>query len=263
MNENDENKYVQNNEPVVPNEVPVTNETPVETEVPNETPVQNEVPTFNEAPVRNEVPNETPVQNEVPTFNETPVRNEVPNEIPVQNEAPIYNETPIQNEIPEEPKEKSNWYWIIYILAAIIIFVIILLLLKGCNGLRNKNKSKINEANEWVTNMWNKCVDPVYWYTVDGTGVNGADINIDTTLADCDTYYEEYKTKKKDIAALDNSYSDFKETYNKISEQIDIIYPQIKANKPIAKENVDYEENMEIFYEYQVKLYNLIKEKYS
>ena len=228
MNENDENKYVQNNEPVVPNEVPVTNETPVETEVPNETPVQNEVP----------------------------------NEIPV-NEAPIFNETPIQNEIPNEPKEKSNWYWIIYILAAIIIFVIILLLLKGCNGLRNKNKSKINEANEWVTNMWNKCVDPVYWYTVDGTGVNGADINIDTILADCDTYYEEYKTKKNDIAALDNSYSDFKETYNKISEQIDIIYPQIKANKPIAKENVDYEENMEIFYEYQVKLYNLIKEKYS
>ena len=242
MNENDENKYVQNNEPVVPNEVPVTNETPVETEVSNGAPVQNEVPTFNEAPVENEAP--------------------VVNEMPV-NEAPIFNETPIQNEIPEEPKEKSNWYWIIYIFAAIIIFVIILLLLKGCNGLRNKNKSKINEANEWVTNMWNKCVDPVYWYTVDGTGVNGADINIDTTLADCDTYYEEYKTKKNDIAALDNSYSDFKETYNKISEQIDIIYPQIKANKPIAKENVDYEENMEIFYEHQVKLYNLIKEKYS
>ena len=240
MNENDENKYVQNNEPVVPNEVPVTNETPVETEIPNETPVQNEVP------------NETPVENETPVVNEMPV-----------NEAPIFNETPIQNEIPNEPKEKSNWYWIIYILAAIIIFVIILLLLKGCNGLRNKNKSKINEANEWVTNMWNKCVDPVYWYTVDGTGVNGADINIDTILADCDTYYEEYKTKKNDIAALDNSYSDFKETYNKISEQIDIIYPQIKANKPIAKENVDYEENMEIFYEHQVKLYNLIKEKYS
>ena len=252
MNENDENKYVQNNEPVVPNEVPVTNETPV----------QNEVPTFNEAPVETEVSNGAPVQNEVP--NETPVENEAPvvNEMPV-NEAPIFNEAPIQNEIPEEPKEKSNWYWIIYILAAIIIFVIILLLLKGCNGLRNKNKSKINEANEWVTNMWNKCVDPVYWYTVDGTGVNGADINIDTTLTDCDTYYEEYKTKKNDIAALDNSYSDFKETYNKISEQIDIIYPQIKANKPIAKENVDYEENMEIFYEYQVKLYNLIKEKYS
>ena len=249
MNENDENKYVQNNEPVVPNEVPVTNETPVETEVSNGAPVQNEVPTFNEATV----------ENEAPVVNEMPV-----NEAHIYvNEAPIFNEAPIQNEIPEEPKEKSNWYWIIYILAAIIIFVIILLLLKGCNGLRNKNKSKINEANEWVTNMWNKCVDPVYWYTVDGTGVNGADINIDTTLADCDTYYEEYKTKKNDIAALDNSYSDFKETYNKISEQIDIIYPQIKANKPIAKENVDYEENMEIFYEHQVKLYNLIKEKYS
>ena len=129
--------------------------------------------------------------------------------------------------------------------------------------MKNKNRRKINEANEWVTNMWNKCVDPVYWYTVDGTGVNGAEINIDNVLADCDTYYNEYKTKKSDITNLGDEYSDFKETYSKISEQIEIIYPKIKANKPVAEENVDYEENMETFYEYQVKLYNIIKEKYS
>ena len=54
-----------------------------------------------------------------------------------------------------------------------------------------------------------------------------------------------------------------KETFNKISEQIEIIYPKIKAEKPVAKNNVNYEENMETFYEYQSKLYNLIKEKYS
>ncbi len=211
------------------------------------------------------------VQTDEP-INNSPEETEVKNENPNQEEAEVTNEninieTPINNENTnkEEQKkeEQSNWYWIIYIAVVIIIFIIILLLLRGCNSLRNRNKSKISEANEWVTNMWNKCVDPVYWYTVDGTGVEGAAIDIDNVLADCDKYYDEYKTKKSEITNLGDEYSDFKETYSKISEQIEIIYPKIKANKPVAEENVDYEENMETFYEYQVKLYNIIKEKYS
>ena len=111
--------------------------------------------------------------------------------------------------------------------------------------------------------MWNKCVDPVYWYTVDGTGVNGVDIDIDSVLNDCDNYYNEYKTRHSEIINLSDEYSDFKEIYSKISEQIEIIYPKIKANKPVSQEQVDYEDNMEIFYDYQVRLYNLVKEKYS
>ena len=97
-----------------------------------------------------------------------------------------------EQQVPQE-KEKSNLYWLIYVLVIIIVFIIIFLLLRGCNGLRNKNKSKILEANDWVTNMWNKCVDPVYWYTAEGTGVNGAVIDIDSVLSNCDTYYNEYK----------------------------------------------------------------------
>ena len=173
------------------------------------------------------------------------------------------NFIPPSDEKPKHEKEESGLKWLIFIVVAIVIFIIILLLLRGCNGIRNKNKSKISEANDWVTNMWNKCVDPVYWYTVDGTGVNGASINIDTVLADCDTYYNEYKEKKSEITSLSDDYSDFKEIYSKISEQFEIIYPKIKENKPVAEENVDYESNMETFYENQVKLYNLIKEKYS
>ena len=170
-------------------------------------------------------------------------------------------EQPIKNE-PQE-KEKSNLYWIIYIVAAIVIFIIIILLLKGCNALKNKGNNKIVEANDWVTNVWNKCVDPIYWYTVEGTGVSGAAINIDSVLKDCDTYYNEYTKRKSEITSLSDEYKDFKDAYAKISEQIEIIYPKIKANKPVAEEEVDYEENMETFYKYQVELYNLVKEKYS
>ena len=157
---------------------------------------------------------------------------------------------------------KGNWYWIIYVAIVIVIFIIILLLLRGCNGLKKTDKDKINNANEWVTNMWNKCVDPIYWYTVDGTGVNGANINIDSVLADCDNYYKEYQEKKNEIISLDEKYSDFKETFNKISEQIEIIYPKIKANKPTAEVEVDYESNMDMLHEYQLELYNLIVAKY-
>ena len=152
---------------------------------------------------------------------------------------------------------------ILYFLMIVIIFIIILLLLKGCNALRNRNRNKIMEANDWVTNMWNKCIDPVYWYVVDGTGVNGASIEIDAVLNDCETYYAEYQTRKSEITGLSDEYSDFKEIYAKVSEQIEIIYPKIKANKPVAKESVDYEDNMDALHEHQVQLYNLVKEKYS
>ena len=172
------------------------------------------------------------------------------------------NITP-ENNNKEEKEEKNKWFWIIYIAIVIIIFIIILLLLRACNGVRSKNKNKIIETNEWVTNMWNKCVDPIYWYTVDGTGTNGSDINIDSVLNNCDIYYKEYKEKNSYVSSLDDEYADFKEYYSKISEQIEIIYPKIKANKPVAEVSVDYEENMEILYDYQVKLYNLVKEKYS
>lgn len=171
-----------------------------------------------------------------------------------------------QNEDLNEKKkdeEKNSWYWLIVLIVAIIIFIIILLLLHACNGVRSRNKSKIVETSDWVTNMWNKCVDPVFWYTVDGTGVNGKSIDIDSVLTDCDTYYNEYKEKNQSVLELSDEYSDFKELYKNISEQIDIIYPKIKANKPVAKENVDYEKNMETMYENQKKLYNLVKEKYS
>ena len=160
-------------------------------------------------------------------------------------------------------EESSNTQLIFYILLVVAVFIIILLLLRGCNGLRNKNKSEISETNEWITNMWNKCVDPIYWYTVDGTGINGAEIDIDSVLNDCDTYYNEYKDKKGKITSLSDDYADFKEIYSKISEQIEIIYPKIKADKPVAQENVDYEENIEALHQYQVELYNLIQEKYS
>ncbi len=164
---------------------------------------------------------------------------------------------------PKDEKEESNWKQIIYILIVIIVFIIILLLLKGCNSLRTRNKNKVLETSEWVTNMWNKCVDPIYWYTVDGTGTNGASINIDSVLKNCDTYYKEYKEKSNEITSLSDEYADVKEYYSKISEQIEIIYPKIKANRPVAKETVDYEDNMDILHEYQEKLYNLVKEKYS
>lgn len=172
------------------------------------------------------------------------------------------NEENLQKENNEEEEEKKNHYWIIYILIVIIIFIIILLLLRGCNSIRSKKYSQVVAANDWVTNMWNKCVDPIYWYTVDGTGIEGAAINIDDVLKDCDTYYNEYKSHSKNVNSLSEDDKEFKEYYNKIMEQIDVIYPKIKASKPVAKEATNYEENMEIFYEYQVKLYNLVKEKY-
>ena len=180
----------------------------------------------------------------------------------LNEEQVISNEELNQEEIPEEIEEKKNYYWIFYILIVAVIFIIIILLLRGCNSVKNNKYNKIVSANDWVTNMWNKCVDPIYWYTVQGTGIEGASINIDDVLKNCDTYYKEYKSHNEEINSLGDEDKEFKEYYNKIMEQIDIIYPKIKASKPVAKVTTDYEENMELFYTYQVKLYDLVKEKY-
>ena len=127
----------------------------------------------------------------------------------------IFNETNLNNQDVkqvEEVKEESNMKLILYIVIVIVIFIIILLLLKGCNALRNKSQNQIIKTDEWAANMWNKCVDPVYWYTVDGTGVNGADIDINKVLNDCDTYYEESKNLKIDLDEIEDN--EFKEAYN-------------------------------------------------
>lgn len=174
------------------------------------------------------------------------------------------NDNNDNNENDEEKETKKNTlFWIIYIIVFIIILIIIILLMRGCNSVKSKKYKVVIEANDWVTNMWNKCVDPIYWYTTDGTGINGASIDIDNVLKECDNYYAEYNSHNKAVNALSDEYKNFKEYYGKIKEQIDIIYPQIKANKPVSKAGTDYDDNMEIFYEYQVKLYNEVKNKYS
>lgn len=181
----------------------------------------------------------------------------------------MYRENAYIEDNQEEPKEnkdsedKNPLYWVVIIVMAAAICFLIIFLLKGCAFLKKNKNEDILKSNEWVTNMWNGCVDPVYWYIVDGTGTDGAAIDIDETLKKCDTYYLEFEKQKNFVNSLGDEHQEFKEYYQKINEQISIIYPKIKAEKPIAKSEVDYEENMQIFYEYQKKLYNLVNEKYS
>ncbi len=158
---------------------------------------------------------------------------------------------------------KKQLFWVLYIIGIIVIFVIILFVLKGCNTLREGNYDKIITTNDWVTNMWNKCVDPIYWYGTDGTGIEGATINIDEVLTNCDLYYKEFDNHTKYVNSLTDEHKDFKDYYGKISEQINIIYPKIKATTPMPKMTLGYESNIEIYYEYQLKLYNVVKDKYT
>lgn len=174
------------------------------------------------------------------------------------------NNQNINNNLNQEnvnEEKESNLKLILYIIIVIVIFIIILLLLKGCNALRNKSKNQIMSTSELAANMWNKCVDPIYWYTVDGTGVNGASINIDETLKACDTYYEESKNLKIDFDKIEDN--EFKEAYDKVKNQTEIVYPKIKNTKIEKQVRVNFEEDMDLFYEYQVKLYELVKKKYS
>ena len=159
-------------------------------------------------------------------------------------------------------EKKKQFFWIFYIVAIFIIFILILLLLKGCNNMNKGKYDEIINANDWVTNMWNKCVDPIYWYSVDGTGIEGAAIDLDQVLTACDTYYAEYKNHTDYVNSLRNEYTTFKDYFAKAVEQIEIIYPKIKATRPMSKTVLGYESNIEVYYEYQLKLYEEVKNKY-
>ncbi len=167
------------------------------------------------------------------------------------------------NNIPNEEKpkkENNNLRTILYMVLVIIVFIIIVLLLKGCVALRDKSKNQVISINEWASNVWNKCVDPVYWYTVNGTGVKGADINISEVLKNCDKYYEETKNLKVDFEELKDD--ELKRLLDQVKSQNEVVYPKIKAADIKSEERVDFEEDMDLFYEYQLKLYEYVKNKY-
>lgn len=114
-------------------------------------------------------------------------------------------------------------------------------------------ENKLPEISNWITrNIWNDGFCDISWYVSYGTSSTGTELDIDFTIENL-TYEMEKKIEYNDyILSLDDTISEQKrliDTWNKVSEQIDILYNQVISDKPRPNDDT-YEFNDDLFKQY-------------
>lgn len=103
------------------------------------------------------------------------------------------------------------------------------------NAVENVQEEKsvedmIHEINNWyVSDVWNKFVD-FDSYRKTGKDCTGSEIDIDFAYEKFKKSYEKKNEYDSYINELSDEYIEFKETWNKMSEQIDIVYKDLEDN---------------------------------
>lgn len=88
----------------------------------------------------------------------------------------------------------------------------------------------IHEINNWyVSDVWNNFVD-FDSYRKTGKDCTGSEIDIDFAYEKFKKSYEKKNEYDSYINGLSDEYIEFKETWNKMSEQIDIVYKDLEDN---------------------------------
>ena len=88
----------------------------------------------------------------------------------------------------------------------------------------------IQEINNWyVSEVWNNFVD-FDSYRKTGKDCTGSEIDIDFAYEKFKKSYEKKNEYDSYINELSDEYIEFKETWNKMSEQIDIVYKDLEDN---------------------------------
>ncbi|MDD4564768.1 MAG: DUF4878 domain-containing protein [Eubacteriales bacterium] len=97
---------------------------------------------------------------------------------------------------------------------------------------------KLSEINNWlIGDIWNDGLCEIGHYTYDGTGSTGNSIDIDFTLSQLGGAMDKKAEYDNYINGLDDEqYSQVKSIWEKLSPEIDNLYSQIKANKPVASD---------------------------
>lgn len=98
-------------------------------------------------------------------------------------------------------------------------------------------ESKLDEINDFVTDsIWNDGFVDISWYVIDGTNSTGETMDIDFTIERLGKAMEQKTEYNTYIQGLDAKYDNLKQVWSKLSDQIDILYKQLKDNPPKAND---------------------------
>lgn len=112
----------------------------------------------------------------------------------------------------------------------------------------------------WVVGeMWNDGLCDISWYVENGTNSVGGELDIDFLLDNLKYSYEKKPKYDEYMKSLDTSIGNQAQlvnAWNKLSEQIDILYSKVSAEKPRPKDDT-YDFNTDLFKQYFDKFVEL------
>lgn len=111
--------------------------------------------------------------------------------------------------------------------------------------------SKLSEIDSYIIDeIWNTGFNDIDSYIKTGKSGTGESLDIDFTLSQLDSAYEEKASYDQYIQALDsNEYSNIKSVWSKLSGEVDTLYNQIKSKKPVGND-ANYNLDTGKFYQY-------------
>ena len=121
-------------------------------------------------------------------------------------------------------------------------------------------KIKIITVSNWATkDIWNDGFSDISHFLEDGKSARGYDMDIDFTLDNLKISMEKKEKYNEFIQSLDDSIPEQAQlinSWNKMCEQIDILYNKVITEKPKAGDR-KYDFNTDLFYQYFRKFYEI------
>ena len=152
----------------------------------------------------------------------------------------------------------------------VLLFVLFFaLVLTGCGDKEEGSKKsktmtredivdELHTVNNEITELWNEVICNVSWYSRTGTDSVGDELDIEFLIEHMDRYFNKVRDRKEFINGLSEEYNDIKDAYNKLLEQANIIYDELKKETPKPNVELSYRENISLFTQYQDYLWDVI-----
>ncbi|MFE4709727.1 hypothetical protein ACFRAM_02530 [Paenibacillus sp. NPDC056722] len=88
-----------------------------------------------------------------------------------------------------------------------------------------------------VSDIWNTGFVDISWYLADGTSSTGESLDIDFTMEQLGKAIDKKSEYDKYIQSLSDEYSSVKNTWGKLSAEVDLLYKHLQSNPPKANDS--------------------------
>lgn len=130
-------------------------------------------------------------------------------------------------------------------LLALMLTAALVLTLVGCGGnpkpedgdskSSGDELKQISEIENWlIGDIWNEGFCDLSWYYAGGTSSTGGELDVGFTLERLDKAMEKKEGYDQYMEDLAGDYEDIKDYWAKLSEQVDILYEEVKSREPVV-----------------------------